>query len=424
MLSSPLTLAPLLRPVLIVCLFLALAACAAVPPRPAATTTAPAQSTVILVSIDGFRPDYLKRGLTPRLAALAEQGVQAPLRPSFPTLTFPNHYTLVTGLYPDHHGIVHNRIEDADDGSRFVYKDATTTADPRWWGGEPIWVGAERHGLRTATLFWPGSDAPIAGLRPSYWKPFDRNLLPQDRVDTLLGWLDLPEQQRPRFLTLYFEQVDRAGHDFGPESREVDEQLAIVDAALGRLFDGLAARELTASTNLVVVSDHGQVASSRERVIEMDGLVDLDRVRPVNFGVVAGFAPLPGQDDYARSRLLRPHAHMHCWRKQHIPQRLHYGSHPRIPPIVCLAAEGWIISNREWLANNGDDIARGEHGYDNALPSMRALFIAAGPAFRRGARAAEFNNVDVYPLLAHLLGIPAAPNDGDGQTMRRLLKAP
>lgn len=424
MLSSPLLPAPLLRYLLPVCLVLVLAACGRVPPRPDTTTAAPAPATVILVSIDGFRPDYLKRGLSPRLAALAADGVQAPLRPSFPTLTFPNHYTLVTGLYPDHHGIVHNRIEDADDGSRFVYKDAATTADPRWWGGEPIWVGAERHGLRTATLFWPGSDAAIGGLRPSYWKPFDRNLSPQERVDTLLGWLELPEAQRPRFLTLYFEQVDRAGHDFGPDSAEVDQQLAVVDAALGRLLDSLAARGLNASTNVLVVSDHGQVGSSRERVILADHLIDFDRVRPVNFGVVAGFVPLPGQDAYARSRLLRPHAHMHCWRKERIPPRLRYGSNPRIPPIVCLAAEGWIISNTEWLADNGNDIARGEHGYDNALPSMRALFIASGPAFRRGVQAAEFNNVDVYPLLAHLLGIPAAPNDGDVRTMRQLLKAP
>lgn len=420
--SHPSLLAPVVRRLALACLLLVLAAAA--PGRLAAKTAAP-PPTLILVSIDGFRNDFLQRGLTPNLARLAANGVQADaLKPSFPTLTFPNHYTLVTGLYPDHHGIVHNRIEGPHNDELFVHKDATSTADAHWWGGEPIWVGAERHGIRAATMFWPGSNAAIAGVRPSYWKSFNREISPQTRVDTVLAWLDLPPAQRPGFITLYFEHADRAGHDYGPDSAEVDAQLPLVDAAVGRLIQGLAARGLDETTNLVVVSDHGQTGASRSQMIEVDRIVDLERVRAVNLGVVAGFAPQPGEQRYADTSLLRPHEHMQCWRKDQIPARFHYGSNARIPPIICLADKGWIVSSSAWLAEHGDRTPRGEHGYDNDLPEMRALFIAHGPAFRRGAKVAEFDNVDVYPLLAHLLGIPAARNDGNAQTMRGMLRKP
>jgi len=431
--------APALRLILFVCLSLT-AACAtrgpatesATAPSAAATSAhanaaapvpARADLPLLLVSIDGFRADYLDRGKTPHLAALAAAVVRADaLRPSFPSLTFPNHYTLVTGLYPDHHGIVHNRIEGNGENDKFVYNDASTTADGRWWGGEPIWVGAERQGLRSATMFWPGSDTAIAGVRPSYWKPFDRNVSPEERVDTVLGWLDLPPAQRPRFLTLYFEHVDRAGHDHGPSSPEVNNALAEIDAALGRLLDGLAARGLTGAINLLVVSDHGLAAASNARVVVIDDVINLKRVRAVNYGVVAGFAPKPGQQAYAYKTLVKRHDHMRCWRRTQMPARFHYGSNPRIPPIVCLADPGWIIARSDWLKEHADDSPRGEHGYDNDLPEMRALFIASGPSFRRGTRVPEFDNVDVYPLMAHLLHIRPAPNDGNPKTMRGILR--
>ena len=424
-------LTPLLRLVLLASCALT-SACATRAPASAPTAPEPAiapatraapENYLLLVSIDGFRADYLDRGVTPRLSALASGGVRADaLRPAFPSLTFPNHYTLVTGLYPDNHGIVHNRIEGDGEKGNFVYNDARTTNDARWWGGEPVWVGAERNGLRSATMFWPGSDAAIAGVRPSYWKPFDRGLGADERVDTVLGWLDLPLERRPRFITLYFEQVDRAGHDHGPDSAEVNATLAQIDASVGRLLDGLAARGLRDSLNLVVLSDHGQTASSVERTVLVDEIVDLKRVRAVNFGVVAGFAPESGQQRYADAVLLQPHPHMQCWRRAQIPARFHYGTNPRIPPIVCLAEPGWVITTSAWLADRASHFSRGEHGYDNALPEMGALFVASGPAFRRGARVPAFDNVDVYPLLAHLLRIEPARNDGNPQTMRGMLR--
>lgn len=409
---------PLLR-CLLALLLLALAACAPLESRPGG-----GHAPLVLISIDGFRADYLQRGITPNLAQLAASGARAEgMRPAFPSLTFPNHYTLVTGLYPDHHGIVNNIFRDPDGERTYVYKDSHTTADPAWWGGEPIWVGAEKHGIRTATMFWPGSDVAIDGVRPSHWMKYDGRVSTVRRVDTVLRWFDLPPRERPRFLTLYFDQVDHAGHDFGPDSPEVNAAAADVDAAIGRLLVGLNKRGLIDKVNLVVVSDHGQAATSMDRVLYMDELIDLERARYVTLGIVAGFRPQPGDSAAVARQLLAPHEHFRCWRKEDLPPDFHYGSNPRIPPLVCLADEGWVFSTRAWVARKKGQLSRGEHGYDPALPQMRALFVAHGPAFVPGASIPVFDNVNVYPLLAHLLGVPPAPNDGDLAVTAPLLKS-
>jgi predicted AlkP superfamily pyrophosphatase or phosphodiesterase len=370
---------------------------------------------VILVSIDGFRADYLDRGHTPNLSALAADGVRAEaMRPAFPSLTFPNHYTLVTGLYPDHHGIVHNRMEDPLTGARYVYNDETTTSDPSWWeAGEPVWVTVEKHGMRTATMFWPGSNAKIHGEWPSHWKPFDRSTSAQQRVETLLHRLDLPRRERPVFLTLYFDQVDHAGHDFGPDAPQLNEALAEVDRAIGTLVDGLRARGVAGRANLVIVSDHGLAPSGPDKLVFIDDIIDVQRIRVSNYGIVAGMHPRDGDDAYVEETLLHPHDHMQCWRRDAMPARLHYGTHPRVPPVVCLAAVGWQISTHEWARTHPHDASMGEHGYDIDAPEMAALFVANGPAFRHGLRVAPFDNVHVYPLLMELLRLPAKPNDGD-----------
>lgn len=393
----------------------------------ASTRTAPPPAArvdpVVLVSIDGFRLDYLDRGATPTLNALAAAGVRAKaMKPAFPSLTFPNHYTLVTGLYPDHHGIVNNRMTDPVSGARFVYNDPKTTSDPAWWGGEPIWVGAQKHGLRAATVFWPGSDVAIAGTRPSRWLPFDGNMKPDARVDQLLAWMDLPEAERATFYTLYFEQVDHAAHEDGPDSAAVGEALREVDAALARLVDGLKRRGLDGGVNLVIVSDHGGTATAPERVIYLEDLVGEDLAERVTFGILAGLNPLPGRTADVEALLLKKHEHMQCARKSQMPAHLHYGTHPRIPALLCLADDGWIITTREYLAKR-KRFPGGDHGYDNDDPNMRALFIAHGPAFKRGLVVPEFDNVDVYPLLARLLGIAPQPNDGDIAAVAPMLKA-
>jgi predicted AlkP superfamily pyrophosphatase or phosphodiesterase len=402
---------------LVLLVLIVVGGCGTAPPR----TPAPRVDPVILVSIDGFRADYLDHGFTPTLAALAADGVRADaLHPAFPTLTFPNHYTIVTGLYPDHHGIVHNRMIDPASGKAFVYKDEKSIADPAWWGGEPIWISAEKQGRRAATMFWPGSDVAIEGVRPSYWLRFDGRLAPERRVDRLLGWIDERGPEAPAFYTLYFEQVDHAGHVHGPDSREVDAALREIDAALTRLVEGLQRRGLYDHANLVIVSDHGMTASSPERVIYLDDLVDVRRAGVVTYGVLAGLNPAPDDAEAVAGAILVPHDHMRCWRKSGLPARFHYGTHPRVPALLCLADDGWIISTHGYEKKRGH-FPRGEHGYDNDDPAMRALFVAHGPAFRHGVRIAEFDNVDVYPLLAHLLAITPQPNDGNLDHVRGIL---
>lgn len=384
-----------------------------------------AYTPLILISIDGYRGDYLERGFSPTLTALAADGVRAEaLRPAFPSLTFPNHYTLVTGLNPDHHGIVNNRMIDPVSGARFVYKEPATIADPQWWGGEPVWVSVEKSGQHAATMFWPGSDVAIKNIRPSYWHQFDGKITPDERVDQVLQWLDLPPDQRPIFLTLYFDQVDHGGHDFGPDSAEVNAAIVLVDTALQRLVQGLKQRGLDQRANLVIVSDHGMTSAGRDRVVVLNDLVNVDYITIESAGILAGLAPKPGHEKEVENALLKPQAHMQCWKKTNVPKRLHYGTNPRIPEILCLANEGWLIGTQDVIDDPKHHFSLGEHGYDNDLPSMRALFIAHGAAFKHGLVMPEFDNVDVYPMLMHVLGIKAQINDGNTRTAKAMLAHP
>ncbi|MBD8871852.1 ectonucleotide pyrophosphatase/phosphodiesterase [Rhodanobacter sp. DHB23] len=402
--------------------------CATQPPAPTVPVQAAAANRpapLLLISIDAFRADYIDRGLTPTLAMLAQGGVHADaMRPSFPSLTFPNHYTLVTGLYPDHHGIVNNTMFDPALG-KFSLGDRKAAGDGRWWNeGTPIWEDADAHGLRSATMFWPGAEADIHGRHPDYWLPYDGKVTPDQRVDQVLAWLDLPTAQRPTFLTLYFDQVDHAGHDHGPHSPEVDQALRDTDAALARLVAGLRQRGLFDRMNIIVVADHGMASVPLANSVLIEKLIPLDEVQTVSLGIVAGFNPKPGHDFAAIERTLQqPQQHMRCWDKTRIPARLHYGNNPRVPQLVCLADTGWRITTAEHLAKHAGHISIGEHGYDNADPRMGALFIAHGPAFQAGLRYPEFPNVDVYPLMTHLLGIPADRNDGDYDQVKGMLKS-
>jgi len=376
-----------------------------------------APSPLILVSIDGFRADYLDRGMSPNLSALAADGVRAErMIPAFPSITFPNHYTLVTGLYPDHHGIVNNTFEDPAIAG--VFKMASK--EEAWWDeATPIWVTAERQGLATATMFWPGSDTAIHGVRPQHWELFNAAVPDDARVDRLLSWLDLPPAQRPRFLTLYFNLVDTSGHIFGPDSPQVGQAIGKTDQAIGRLLAGLKARGIAA--NLIIVADHGMAATAPERTLVLDDVIDTAAVHVVFDDAVAGIdIPDTPAGRAARARLLAPHEHMTCWNKATIPARFHYGRNPRVPDVICAAEVGWLVETRAGLAARHFPL-NGEHGYDNQDPRMGALFIANGPAFRHGLVIKPFPNVDVYPLMTGMLGLKAEANDGDLTTLEPIL---
>lgn len=406
------------------------AGCATQPPAPSSTTAAPAAKSaptpLLLISIDGYRADYIGRGLSPTLSTLAKGGVTAEsMQPSFPSLTFPNHYTIVTGLRPDHHGMVNNTMFDPVLGE-FTLSNRKAGADGRWWAqGTPIWETAGRSGLNTATMFWPGTEAPIHDYRPDHWQPYDGSVTPEQRVDQVLAWLDLPAGQRPSFLTLYFDDVDHAGHEHGPDSPQVNAAIGKVDAALARLVDGLKQRQLFDRINLIVVSDHGMASVPARNSVMIERLIPLDHVQTVSMGVLAGFNPKPGFD-FARieAKLEKPQKHMQCWDKTRVPERFVYGSNPRVPQLLCLADVGWRITTSAYQAKKLKDgkLSLGEHGYDNADPRMKALFVAHGPAFREGAQIPAFSNVDVYPLMTHLLNLTPAKNDGDYSAVKDALK--
>ena len=390
-------------------LLLSLAGCATRPDSPVRS------DPLLLISIDGLRAADVDA--MPTLAGIARDGVRAEaMRPSYPSLTFPNHYSIVTGLRPDRHGIVHNNMQDPALG-RFSLSKRDAVGDGRWWGGEPLWIGAKKAGLRSATMFWPGSEAAIQGIRPDYWQLFDGKVAPQARVDQVLAWLDLPAGEWPAFLTLYFDQVDHEGHDHGPDSPQAMAARAQIDAALAHLQQGLRAHGLHERLNIVIVSDHGMAAVEPGHALAIEDMLPMEKADVVSGGQVVGVNPRNGREaEFERdvaSKLLGRHDHYQCWRKAELPPRWHYGSHPRVPAIICQMDEGWDAITREGVAQRVNSGVRGSHGFDPALPSMQAAFVAHGPAFNNGVTLPAFDNVDVYPLLARLLRVAPAPNDGD-----------
>ena len=388
-----------------------LAACAPQVESVSAVQTEEREPVTILVSIDGFHPDYLGRGITPTLSALADGGVRAAMRPSFPSKTFPNHWTLVTGLVPDKHGITANRMEDQGKPEESF---TMATVDPYWWNqAKPVWVEAEEAGIRSAAMFWPGSAVPWGGTAvrygpvtdgtlPSDWQQFSMQVSNTQRVNSVLDWLRRPADIRPEFLTLYFDTVDSAGHDGGPDSEEVNEALRDVDAHIAMLVEGL--EEFGQPANLVIVSDHGMAATSSERVIALDEVVDSSLYRLIEAGAYATFEPVEGKTSEFREAILAEHDHMTCWTKHDIPARFQYGTHDRIPPYFCLPETGWTISR----SRSAGAWTGGNHGYDPFSPEMQAIFIANGPAFRQGEITTVFQNTAVAPLLRHLIGLPGS----------------
>lgn len=400
--------------VLAVLAFLGLGSCGHVEAPPPVVAAASQTPRLILISIDGFRADYLKADVTPNLQALADGGATAAMRPSFPSLTFPNHYTLVTGLRPDRHGIVNNTMRDPKrPGVTFRLSNRDAVTDEFWWDdAKPLWVSAQAQGVKVATLFWPGSEAVNHGVRPAYWLPYDETLPDEARVRRVLDWIDLPAAERPGAITLYYSQVDHQGHAFGPGSPEVDAALREVDASIGRLVDGLKARGLYGKVNIIVVADHGMAKHRPERFIRLADILPADSYDLVTGGQVAGLYAKPGHEAEVDKALIRTRRdHMQCWHKAKIPARFHYGHHRRVPEITCLADVGGFIigpSKDNWMPKPEG----GSHGYDPSAPEMQALFIANGPAIRPGVRLRPFDNVDVYSLETKLLGIRSEPNDG------------
>ncbi|MEO7598426.1 MAG: ectonucleotide pyrophosphatase/phosphodiesterase [Opitutus sp.] len=391
----------------------------------AATTNVPAPSPpLLLISMDGFRWDYLDRypEQTPNLHALRKSGVGAKaLIPVFPSQTFVNHYSIVTGLYPSHHGIINNVFFDAELSEFFRYKTPSANKDPRWWKGEPIWITAVRQGKRSACYFWPGSEVAMHGLRATISKPFDYGIPFEKRADELFGWLRLPAEQRPAITTFYFEETNKAAHYFGIDSPELIAAVAKLDAQIGSIVD--RAKREGLALNIVVVSDHGFVETSGEkRTTMLDDFVDFERVQVDFDGPVTGLRPLDGNVDSVVQRLSSLPPQYKIYRSAELPAHLHVTPGARVPPIWIIPDPGWRIQRRSTFLAVKDNLLKGDHGFDPASESMHGILIASGPSFKTNGDFGRVENIHVYNLLCAALGLRPAANDGDNRLIRAMLR--
>jgi alkaline phosphatase D len=427
------------------------------PPNSAATQ---AKHYVVLVSLDGFRYDYAQKYGAKHLDAIAKEGASAPdgMLPSYPTVTFPNHYTVVTGLYPEHHGIVANSFYDPIRKQRYSNTDPASVTDGSWYGGTPLWVLAEKQGMRAACFFWPGSEAAIQDLRPSYYLRFDNKVPDDTRISQGVAWLRLPPEQRPHFITLYYGEPDHSGHEFGPDSPQVRDAVHHVDELVGKLKAQLDSLHLP--IDLIVLSDHGM-----ERVqgawIDLDKYADLSGFitdGPLLYANTGSAANDEAAAERVYNQLKKVDSRFMVYRRSRIPAALEFNQNPRegdpivVPtgpyllraqPPATTAAMGPGVASTMMGTTTGQAAAAkvanspsgtasasrterpppaGMHGYDPAnMKTMRAIFYAAGPDIRPGATVKPFENVNVYPLIAHILALDPPKVDGSLNVLSGIL---
>ncbi|MBX9768384.1 MAG: ectonucleotide pyrophosphatase/phosphodiesterase, partial [Bdellovibrionales bacterium] len=341
--------------------------------------------------------------------------VATQMTPVFPSLTFPNHYTQVTGLHPQNHGIVNNTMDDPSIPGRFSLGNGAVMRDPRWWKGEPFWTTVEKFGAKAGTMFWPGSDVEINGDRPTYYKSFDKNVNNLERVKQVLAWLDLPPSERPRFLTLYFEEADSAGHKFGPGSPQVGQALQSIDAAVGALVVGLQERKLLAQTNVLIVSDHGMTETAPAKAIRVDQLSSVTPEEVINGGGLMGLLPKTETRRMALYKELKgAHPNMQVFLREEMPERYVYRNSVRIPPLLLVSDDGYYMTTRPGFNF-------GSHGFDPQNASMKAVFIGYGPLLLKKTIVPEYQTVDVYELMAMLMNVQPAKNDGSFQRAAKVV---
>ena len=374
---------------------------------------------VLLISIDGYRYDYTEKYGASNLSELGKQGVRAKaLIPEFPTLTFPNHYSIATGLYPDHHGIVENGFWDPELQAGFKFTNPVDAGDGRWWGGTPLWVLAEQQGMRTAAYFWVGSEASIQNVRPTYYYVYSSKTSMDTQIQQVAEWLNLPKAQRPHLILLYLSKVDHEAHIHGPEAVETRDAVKAVDAALGHLFEQV--RETGLGVNVVVVSDHGMAQVSREIRFtedEFEGAKFVAGTTQINV-----YSKDSGVIDKLYARFQHKDPEVAVYRKRDIPASLHYGSSSRIGDLVLFATSP-VRFRYDAPGARPSGKVEGMHGYDVArVPEMKGIFYARGPAIKERVVIQEFQNINVYPFVARILGLSTPKIDGDLSVLAPILK--
>lgn len=370
----------------------------------------------VVVSLDGFRWDYPQMHHAPFLDSMAVMGVQATMLPSYPASTFPNHYTLATGLVPDHSGIVNNSFWDRERNLDYSMVDSLTRNNPAYYLGEPIWITAQKQGVKTASVYWVSSDIPVKNTFPTYYRVWadEPRLTFEERVDDVIRLLSMDEAERPRLVMAYFDEPDHCGHVFGPRSEETANIVAHMDSLMSRLWHGIQSLPFKDKINLIVTSDHGMTEVSDERFVCVD-----DYVKPEWCEKVISASPTSifTKTEYRDSVLnaLQGVEHISVWRKEDVPQELVYGSSDRLGDIIVAPDLGWQFDHEPRHLN-------GAHGYSPQSPDMQVMFRAVGPDFKVGYPSENFVNVDIYTLLAHLLGVQPEETDGQWDRVKSILK--
>ncbi len=375
------------------------------------------QHYVVLVSLDGFRYDYGRKFGASHLDDLARQGATAPdgMIPSYPSLTFPNHWTLVTGLRPEHHGIVRNSFYDPERKQSYRYTDPKSSTDGSWYGGVPLWSLAEQQGMRADTFLWPGSEAQVAGYRPSEYARFEDYLDGHVGLDQIMAWLKLPAERRPHFITLYLSNTDHAGHWYGPDSEEEKQAVHIVDSLMGELRARLDRTGLP--VDMIVVSDHGMSLNDNNWV-QLDQYADLTKSE-VSEWLIYPNSEAEKERVYEQFKA-HPDPRFNVYRQKDVPERLHYTGNPRIGDPVIVANEPIIVHPH---ATGVARVDVADHGYDVAkVPEMKAFFLATGPDIRKDVKLKSFDNVDIYSFIAKLLDLKTGKTDGELGPLKGALK--
>uniref|UniRef100_A0A673N4S7 Ectonucleotide pyrophosphatase/phosphodiesterase 5 n=1 Tax=Sinocyclocheilus rhinocerous TaxID=307959 RepID=A0A673N4S7_9TELE len=359
------------------------------------------QSQLLLVSFDGFRWDYVNRVPTPNFRALMDEGVQVEqVENTYITKTYPNHYTLVTGLHAETHGIVANEMYDPIHNRSFSM-EGSEVYDAWWWEeAVPLWVTNQKAGLKSGAAMWPGSDVAIGGTYPTHYLSYNASMTFETRVEKLIDWFSGPEAIN--FGVLYWEEPDESGHNLGPESPLMDVVIADIDEKLGFLRGKLRTAGLSDKVNLIVTSDHGMTQLSHDKIIELDTYVSRDLYTWIDKSPVVGILPKEGKNEYNNAN-----PNMVVYKKEEIPDHYHYRHNVRIMPLIIEVKEGWTV-----MQNRNGSFMLGNHGYNNSLPSMHPVFVARGPAFRRDYTKASMRSVDLYPLMCSILGLKPLPNNG------------
>ncbi len=372
----------------------------------------------VIISLDGLRWDYLDAYDVPFMQQLAREGVKAVMQPSFPSKTFPNHYTLATGLTPDHHGIIANTFWDREKGVEFSLGNKVTRADGKYYGGDPVWLTAKHQGVKTATVFWVGSDVAIHGEHPTYWRDYQTQQLDfEGRVDEILRLLKMPEKDRPHLVMAYFEEPDRSGHDYGPMNRLTRRAMEDMDRLLSLMWTRIQMLPIASQVNLIITGDHGMTSVDPKRFVDIDDVLPKHwYTRFCNDYPTLIYASAPQYID-SICETMQHVDHVRAWKAADIPAYLAYGTNKNMGDVIVLPDVGWLFADKPSKKQ------RGSHGFDHTAADMQVGFRAIGPDFKVGYEKPDrFRNVCLYPLLCYLLGVIPSPNDGNLDEVRDMLR--